>query len=122
MDPVEKAFIVYIAFLDLDLKILIYQAREDQITLLIVKKMAILAEYLGYINVFSKDSDAELPKDSDINEHAIKLEPGKQSPYKPIYSLGLVKLKTFKTYIETNLANGFICPSKSTAGAPILFI
>ena len=27
-----------------------------------------------------------------------------------------------KTYIETNLANGFIRPSKSLAGAPILFI
>ena len=27
-----------------------------------------------------------------------------------------------KTYIEINLANGFIKPSKSPAGAPILFI
>ena len=35
--------------------------------------------------------------------------------------LGPVELETLKTYIETNLANGFICPSKSPAGAPILF-
>ena len=29
--------------------------------------------------------------------------------------------ETLKTYIETNLANGFIRLSKSSAGAPILF-
>ena len=30
-------------------------------------------------------------------------------------------METLKAYIETNLANGFIRPSKSPAGAPILF-
>ena len=33
-----------------------------------------------------------------------------------------MELKTLKTYIETNLANGFIQPLKSLADAPILFI
>ena len=33
-----------------------------------------------------------------------------------------MELETLKTYIETNLANGFIRPSKSPAGAPILFV
>ena len=56
-----------------------------------------------------------------MNEHAIELEEGKQPPFGPIYSLGPVELETLKTYIETNLANGFIRPSKSLAGAPILF-
>ena len=32
-----------------------------------------------------------------------------------------MELETLKTYIETNLANGFIRFSKSLAGAPILF-
>ena len=32
-----------------------------------------------------------------------------------------MELETLKTYIETNLANRFIRPSKSPAGAPILF-
>ena len=32
-----------------------------------------------------------------------------------------MELKTLKAYIEINLANGFIRPSKSPAGAPILF-
>ena len=56
-----------------------------------------------------------------MNEHAIELEEGKQPPFGPIYSLGPVELEILKTYIETNLANGFIWPSKSLAGAPILF-
>ena len=33
-----------------------------------------------------------------------------------------MELETFKTYIETNLANGFIRPSKSPAGAPIFCV
>ena len=62
-----------------------------------------------------------LPEHTEINTHAIELEEGKQPPYRPIYSLGPVELETLKTYIETNLANGFIRFSKSLAGAPILF-
>ena len=56
-----------------------------------------------------------------MNEYAIKLEENKQPSFKPIYSLGLVELKTLKTYIETNLINGFICFFKSPAEASILF-
>ena len=56
-----------------------------------------------------------------MNKNAIKLEEGKQPPFRPIYSLELVELETLKTYIKTNLANGFIRPSKSFAGALILF-
>ena len=62
-----------------------------------------------------------LPERIDLNEHAIKLEGDKQPPYGPIYSLGLVKLETLKAYIKTHLKTGFIWPSKSPAGAPILF-
>lgn len=55
--------------------------------------------------------------------HAINLVKGKQPPYGPTtYSLGPVELKTLKTYIETNLARGFIRPSKSLTGALILFV
>ena len=57
----------------------------------------------------------------EFNEHVIDLEDGKQLPYGPIYSLGLVELETLKTYIKTHLKTGFIRPSKSPAGAPILF-
>ena len=78
-------------------------------------------EYSDYSDVFSTENAAELPENTGINEHAIELEKGKQPPFGPIYSLGPVELETLKTYIETNLANGFIWPFKSPAGAPILF-
>ena len=79
------------------------------------------AEYSDYSDVFSAENAAELPENTGMNEHAIKLEEGKQPLFGPIYSLGPVELETLKTYIKTNLANGFIRPSKSPAGAPILF-
>ena len=81
----------------------------------------ILAEYSDYRDVFSAENAAELPENTGINEHAIKLKEGKQPFFRPIYSLGLVELETLKTYIKTKLANGFIQPSKSPAGVPILF-
>ena len=56
-----------------------------------------------------------------MNEYAIKLEKGKQPSFGLIYSLRLVELEILKTYIEINLANGFIQPSKSPTGASILF-
>ena len=55
-----------------------------------------------------------------INNQAVDLIENKQTLYGPIYSLGPVKLETPKTYVETNLTNASIRPSKSTAGAPML--
>ena len=37
----------------------------------------VLAEYFNYSNVFSVENAAELPKNSEINKHAIKLEKDK---------------------------------------------
>ena len=81
----------------------------------------VLAEYSDYTNVFSIENAIELLENTGMNEHAIKLEEGKQPPFGPIYSLRLVELETLKTFIEINLANGFIRLSKSPARAPILF-
>ncbi len=63
----------------------------------------------------------ELPENTGINEHAIKLINKKQPPYGPIYALSPVELETLKAYIETHLKTGFIWPSKSPTGAFILF-
>ena len=90
--------------------------------MLLAKKVIVPAEYSDFANVFSKKSAEVLPECIKINEHAIKLEDGKQLPYGPIYSLDLVELETLKTYIENNLANGFIRPSKFSTDAPIWFV
>ena len=78
-------------------------------------------EYSDYSNVFSIENAAELLKHIRLNDHTIVLEKSKQPPFRHIYSLGLVELKTLTSYIKTNLANSFIWPSKSLAGAPIFF-
>ncbi len=63
----------------------------------------------------------ELPENTGMNEHAIELIEGKQPPYRPIHALSPVELETLKAYLETHLKTGFIRPSKSPTGAPILF-
>ena len=72
--------------------------------------------------MFSKDLVIELLEYTRISNHTIDLIKGHQLSYKLIYSLGLVKLKILKTYIETNLANSFIKPFKSFTNAPIFFV
>ena len=62
-----------------------------------------------------------MPENTGINEHTIKLEKGKQSSYRPIYSLKPVELETLKTYIKTYLKTGFIWLFRSPAGVFILF-
>ena len=118
--PDKEAFVVHVAYLGA--KMSIYPARKAQMASLLAEEVSVPKEYADFSDVFSQESAAVLPERSAINEHAIDLEPGKQPPYGPIYSLGPVELETLKTYIKTNLVNGFIRPSKSPAGAPILFV
>ena len=78
-------------------------------------------EYFDYSNVFSAGNVVEHQENTRINEYAIKLEKGKQPLFKLIYSLGPIGFETKKIYIEINLINGFIWPSKPPIQALILF-
>ena len=78
-------------------------------------------KYLFFADVFFPDLPSKLLKPIEINDYAIKLVDGQQPLYRLIYSRKPVELETLKTYIETNLANGFIGPSKLPAGGLILF-
>jgi len=49
------------------------------------------------------------------------LEPSYKLPYWWIYNLSDFELQMLNTYIETNLASGFIQLSSSPAAAPFLF-
>ena len=55
-------------------------------------------------------------------DHSIVLEDGTSPLFGPIYSLSEVKQLALRNFLDENLANEFICPSQSSAGAPILFI
>ena len=121
MDENSETFVVHVASLNLAPTSGIHPDRAAQIALLLNEEVKIPEEYSDFTNVFSEEKALVLPEQTESNQHAIELEEGKQPSYGPIYSLGPVELETLKTYIETHLKTGFIRPSKSPAGAPILF-
>ena len=125
LDPEHETYVVYVASLSSTplASPNVYPSRRLQISGLIAEEAftKVPTEYSDFADVFSPDLASELPEHTGINDHAIELVKGQQPPYEPIYSLKPVELETLKAYIETNLANGFIKPSKSPAGASILF-
>jgi hypothetical protein len=78
-------------------------------------------EFKAYADVFSKSSAEQLPKHGSY-DHTIPLESGTNLPYGPIYSLSGTELKALDEYLKENLVKGFIRPSFSPAGSPILFV
>jgi len=72
------------------------------------------------VDVFSKAKAETLAPYRSIDQ-AIDLEPGFKLPDGRIFNLPEFELRTLKAYIETNLANGFIQRSSSSAAALILF-
>ena len=128
LDLKNETFVVHIASLSSNTSpssspLDVHPSRRPQVSGLIAKEALtkVLAEYSNFADVFPLDLTSELPEYTGINNHAIELVDGQQPPYGPIYSLGVVELETLKVYIETNLTNRFIRPSKFPADAPILF-
>lgn len=81
----------------------------------------VLSQYADFADIFLSKLVAELSEYTGIKDHAIELVDDWQSLYSLIYSLGPVELEILKTYIENNLANDFIKPSKSPIGVTIFF-
>jgi hypothetical protein len=77
--------------------------------------------YHEFADVFSRQkADTLLPhRDCDLK---INIDEGAKIPVGPIYSLSKFELKTLWEFIDENLKTGFIRPSNSPFGAPILFI
>ena len=116
----SETFVVHIAALEaLLVGIAIHLSQAAQIASLKQDETPtkVPPKYTDYADVFSFDLTMELLENTGINKHAIELQDSKQPFYKPIYSLELVELKILKTHLIT----GFIQPSKSFAGPPILF-
>jgi hypothetical protein len=84
-------------------------------------KQTIPQEFMDYSDVFQKSSADKLPEPSKWN-YTIPLEQGTAPPFEPIYSLSEVDPKALDAYLKENLEKGFIRPSQSPAGAPILFV
>ena len=101
-----KTIVVHVASLNLALEI--HLDKGAKIVFLLTKEIKIPDKYSDFADVFLEKKALVLPERTNLNEHAIKLEDGKQLLYKPIYSLKPVKQETLKTYIETHLKTGFI--------------
>jgi hypothetical protein len=62
-----------------------------------------------------------VPPDRDI-EFVIELKPGITPIYKTPYSMDTPELAELKEHIKELLEKGFICPSSSSWGAPVIFV
>ena len=78
-------------------------------------------DYHDFTDVFSKSKAGKLA-DHQPYDLKITLDEGIIPPFGPIYSLSQEELAALRKFIDENLATGFICPSRSACGAPVLFI
>jgi hypothetical protein len=79
-------------------------------------------EYQKWKRLFEEEEGkAALPKHQPW-DHEIKLVPGKEPTFGPIYALSEKELKVLRKYLDDNMAKGFIRKSESRAAYPILFV
>ncbi|MBW0481806.1 hypothetical protein O181_021521 [Austropuccinia psidii MF-1] len=76
--------------------------------------------YHQYLDVFSKLKADKLPPHLSCDHH-IELE-GSLPPVGEIYSLSNQESDTLRACISENVEKGFIRPSSSSTGAPVLFV
>ena len=81
------------------------------------------SKYSDFEDIFSVPSGSStlLPHWPGI-DLKINIEPGKYPPWGPMYSMSSTECAMVIDYIEDKLAKGHIRLSKSSAGAPILFV
>jgi hypothetical protein len=80
------------------------------------------AEYAEYADVFEAKNTQNLPLHRYGVDHEIPLVSGAKPVFGPIYNMSETELQTLKDYIDAIVAKGFIRPSKSPFGSPILFV
>ena len=78
-------------------------------------------QYRDYQSVFNGPYSDELPPHRSFDD-AIDMVEGKEPPCGPIYALSEKELEVLRTYLDNILHSGNIRPSKSSEGAPILFV
>jgi hypothetical protein len=78
-------------------------------------------EYHKFFDIFSKGKVETLPEHCPY-DLKIDLEEGQAPPSGHMYSLSPSELGPLRTFIEDNVRSGFIRPTNSLHGAPILFM
>ena len=74
-----------------------------------------------YRDIFPEQLPKGIPP-KRVVEHTIKIEPGSKPSYRPPYRLGPAEQDELEEQIRDLLAQGFIRPSCSPYGAPVLFV
>ncbi|CEP03952.1 hypothetical protein PBRA_009532 [Plasmodiophora brassicae] len=78
-------------------------------------------QYQEFTDVFDKADSTPLP-DHRPFDCPIDLKPGGDPPYCRLYGLSPREQEALKEYLKINLEANLIRPSRSSAGAPILFV
>ena len=81
----------------------------------------VLWQYRDYQLVFNGQCSDELQPHRSFH-HAIDMVEGKEPPWGPIYAVSENELEVLRTYLDDMLRSGKLRPSKSSAGASILFV
>jgi len=74
-----------------------------------------------FADVFPEDLPTSLPPRREV-DHRIELMPGATPPSRPTYRMSPVELDELKKQLQDLTEHGFIQPSKSPFGAPVLFV
>ena len=78
-------------------------------------------EYQEFKALFSEEEANKLPPHRP-GDHHIQLKEGTTPSFGPLYSLSKHELEALRKWLDENLSKGFIRPSSSPAGSPILFV
>lgn len=78
-------------------------------------------ELQDFADVFSPKKADRLPPHRPY-DHEIRLLPGKDLPFGPLYSMSRDELQALRDWLEENLKKGFIRPSSSPVASPVLFV
>ena len=78
-------------------------------------------EYSQYSKLFSGKLETGLPEHSRW-DHEIRVQPGTEPTFNKIYPQNPEQDKALKEYLEEMLQKGYIRPSESPAGYPILWV
>ena len=91
MDVNNKTFVVYVAIQEEE-EMPVHSKKQAQVGALLINEAPteVSAEYSNYSDIFLVENAAELPENTRMNKHAIKLKESKQPPFGPIYSLAPV--------------------------------
>ena len=115
MEEQRTAFVVFMQ--DTSTRDLNAQTMEQMFA---AEGISIPDEYRDLERAFSEEEANKLP---EYSRHDHGINTGESEPgFRPLYNLLVDELGVLQEYIRDNLAKGFIRPSISPVGAPILFV